>query len=70
MTATAPNQATDTTTGIAAEDTSADQSRGYTMCPTAREEFMAWLRASCERQDLPVAITDATTLAAIATLLH
>jgi hypothetical protein len=70
MTATAPNQTADTITGIAAEDTSADHSRGYAMCPTAREEFMAWLTASCERQGLPVAVTDATTLAAIATLLH
>jgi hypothetical protein len=70
MTATAPSQTADTTTGIAAEDTSARQSRGYVTCPTAREEFMAWLTASCERQGLPVTVTDAATLAAIAALLH
>jgi len=36
----------------------------------AREDFTAWLTASCERQSLPVTITDPSTLAAVATLLH
>jgi hypothetical protein len=35
-----------------------------------RPEFTAWLTASCERQALPVTVTDPTTLAAIATLLR
>jgi hypothetical protein len=70
MTATAPDQADDTSAGVAARNTADQQTRGYAMCPTAREEFTVWLTASCERQGLPVAVTDATTLAAIATLLH
>jgi hypothetical protein len=37
---------------------------------TGRGEFTAWLIASCERQDVPVTITDPTALAAIATLLR
>jgi hypothetical protein len=37
---------------------------------TGRDEFNAWLTASCERQDLPVIITDPTALAAVATLLR
>jgi hypothetical protein len=37
---------------------------------TGRDEFMKWLTASCERQDVPVIITDPTALAAIATLLR
>jgi hypothetical protein len=39
-------------------------------CPTARDEFTAWLTASCQRQALPVTVTDPTTLAAVATLLR
>ena len=46
------------------------QSWDHTKCPTGREEFTAWLTASCERQALPVTISDPTTLAAIATLLR
>ena len=34
-----------------------------------RPEFIAWLTASCERQDLPVTITDPTVIERIATLL-
>jgi hypothetical protein len=37
---------------------------------TGRDEFTAWLTASCDRQALPVIITDPTALAAIATLLR
>jgi hypothetical protein len=37
---------------------------------TCRDEFTAWLTASCDRQDVPVIITDPTALAAIATLLR
>lgn len=32
-------------------------------------EFIAWLTASCERQNLPVTVTDPTVIARIATLL-
>ena len=35
-----------------------------------RPELIAWLTASCERQNLAVTVTDPTTLAAIATLLR
>lgn len=34
-----------------------------------RPEFIAWLTASCQRQNLPVTITDPTVIARIATLL-
>lgn len=34
-----------------------------------RPEFIAWLTASCQRQGLPVTITDPTVIARIATLL-
>jgi hypothetical protein len=34
-----------------------------------RPEFIAWLTASCERQNVPVTITDPTVIARIATLL-
>lgn len=61
MTATTAEQAIDTGARGAAKNHTDQQSR---------EEFIAWLTASCERQGLPVAVTDATTLAAIATLLH
>jgi hypothetical protein len=37
---------------------------------TGREEFTAWLTASCQRQNLPVTITDPTALAAVAALLR
>jgi hypothetical protein len=35
----------------------------------SREDFIAWLTASCRHQGVPVTITDPTTLATIATLL-
>jgi hypothetical protein len=34
-----------------------------------RPEFIAWLTASCERQGLPVTVTDPAVIARIATLL-
>jgi hypothetical protein len=34
-----------------------------------RPEFTAWLTASCQRQDLPVTITDPIVIEQIATLL-
>jgi hypothetical protein len=34
-----------------------------------RSEFIAWLTASCERQNVPVTVTDPTVIARIATLL-
>lgn len=34
-----------------------------------RPEFIAWLTASCERQNLPVTVTDPAVIARIATLL-
>lgn len=34
-----------------------------------RPEFIAWLTASCERQNVPVTVTDPTVIARIATLL-
>lgn len=34
-----------------------------------RPEFTAWLTASCQRQDLPVTITDPIVIERIATLL-
>lgn len=37
--------------------------------PYERPEFIAWLTASCERQNLPVTVTDPTVIERIATLL-
>lgn len=34
-----------------------------------RPEFIAWLTASCERNNVPVTVTDPTIIARIATLL-
>ncbi|WP_100467002.1 hypothetical protein [Mycobacteroides abscessus] len=34
-----------------------------------RTEFTAWLTASCERQGVPVTITDPTVITQIATLI-
>ena len=48
----------------------ADDPGNVTDCPTGREEFIAWLTASCQRQALPVTITDPTVLAAVAALLR
>jgi hypothetical protein len=55
---------------VAVQDNTVRESRHHTECPTGRDEFTAWLIASCQRQDLPVTITDATLLATIATLLR
>jgi hypothetical protein len=38
--------------------------------PYSRDEFTRWLTESCQRQDLPVTITNPTVLASIATLLR
>ena len=35
-----------------------------------RDQFTAWLTASCQRQALPVTVTDPTTLATVAALLR
>lgn len=37
--------------------------------PYERPEFIAWLTASCERQNVPVTVSDPTVIARIATLL-
>ncbi|WP_457062220.1 hypothetical protein [Mycobacteroides abscessus] len=34
-----------------------------------RTEFTAWLQASCERQGVPLTITDPATITQVATLL-
>jgi hypothetical protein len=39
-------------------------------CRTDRDEFIAWLTASCQRQALAVIVRDPTTLAAVATVLR
>lgn len=70
MTAAATRQPTTTNTGIGAQDGTNGESRELTKCPTGRDEFTAWLIASCQRQDLPVTVTDHTVLAAVATLLQ
>ncbi|ETB38971.1 hypothetical protein FVO80_23310 [Mycobacterium avium subsp. hominissuis] len=38
--------------------------------PYSRQEFTAWLTKSCQRQHLPVTITDPTVLANVACLLR
>jgi hypothetical protein len=69
-----------TTTG--ADQTVADHQRGAARSITSaragnhaerrpdRDEFTAWLRASCQRQGLPVTITDPAVLSAVAALLR
>jgi hypothetical protein len=37
--------------------------------PYSRDEFVAWLTASCQRQHVPVTISDPATIAHVATLL-
>ena len=70
MTANTLNQPADASTSVAAENNTDGQSGDHTKCPTARDEFTAWLTASCQRQGLPVAVSDPTTLAAVAALLR
>ncbi|MGV0770825.1 hypothetical protein [Mycobacterium syngnathidarum] len=38
--------------------------------PYSREEFTTWLTESCERQQVPVTITNPAVLATIAVLLR
>ncbi|MGV0737479.1 hypothetical protein ABQF35_11370 [Mycobacterium syngnathidarum] len=38
--------------------------------PYSREEFSAWLTASCQRQQVPLTITNPTVLSTIAVLLR
>ncbi|MBS4729882.1 hypothetical protein MSM1_16525 [Mycobacterium sp. SM1] len=56
--------------GVDAQDVTAKKARNHTECPATRDEFTAWLVGSCQRQNLPVTITDPTLLATIATLLR
>ncbi|OBH16612.1 hypothetical protein [Mycolicibacter sinensis] len=70
MTTTATRQPTTTNTGAGAQDGTDGESRNHAQCPTGRDEFTEWLIASCQRQDLPVTVTDHTVLAAVATLLR
>lgn len=56
--------------GVGAQGVTHRQGRTHTHCPPSREEFTAWLAASCQRQNLPVTITDPTALAAVAALLR
>lgn len=70
MTTAAPRQPTTTNIGVGAQHGTNGESREHTQCPARREEFTAWLIASCQRQDLPVTVTDPTVLAAVATLLR
>jgi len=52
------------TTGDPTEHDAAPAASSYT-----REEFTAWLAASCARQGVPVIITDPTVIAHVAILL-
>lgn len=70
MTTAAPRQPTNIATSLDARNGTAKPSREHAQCPTGRDEFTAWLIASCQRQDLPVTVTDPTVLAAVATLLR
>ncbi len=70
MTATRTNHAATTNDGLVVHDITLGQSRRHTESPVGRDEFTAWLTASCRRQGVPVTITDPTLLAAIATLLR
>ena len=70
MTAATPTRHCATPQRLAAQRKSDQRSRDHTGYPATREEFTAWLTASCQRQALPVTISDPATLAAVATLLH
>jgi len=70
MTAATTNQTTPTRTSVGAQSVTCRQSQDQTQCPTGRDEFTAWLTASCQRQALPVTITDPSTLATVAALLR
>ena len=70
MTAATPNQTVATQTSIGAQDITRGQSHDSGKCPAAGDQFTAWLTASCQRQALPVTITDPTTLATVAALLR
>lgn len=61
-------------TRIHATDTAAatdpsPSARGHEQ-PYSREEFTAWLTASCQNQNVPVTITDPAVLAQVATVLR
>jgi hypothetical protein len=70
MTATTPEQPLIAGAGAAADNNTGGQSRERAKQHPTRQEFTAWLIASCERQGIPVTVTDPSTLAAIATLLR
>jgi hypothetical protein len=44
--------------------------RGPAMADYNSTEFIAWLTASCERQGVPVTVTDPTVITQVATLLR
>ncbi|BBY10913.1 hypothetical protein MMARJ_16530 [Mycobacterium marseillense] len=50
-------------------DAAASNYEAGALPPYERPEFVAWLTSSCERQNVPVTITDPTVIARIATLL-
>ena len=57
-------------TCVGGQNKTRGQPRRHAESPTGRDEFTAWLTASCQRQGLAVTITDPTLLAAIAALLR
>jgi hypothetical protein len=69
MTARA-EQAAAINTPVAGQHMTRKRSPNRGECATGPDEFTAWLTASCQRQSLPVIITDPTVLAAIAALLR
>jgi len=72
MTAATTNQyqTAATHTSVGPQSVTCRQSRDQTQCLAGRDEFTAWLTASCQRQALPVTITDHATLATVAALLR
>jgi transposase len=71
MTAPTASQKATAKTGIGAQDIPCAKARNHREYHRAgRDEFTTWLTASCQRQGIPVTITDPTTLATVATLLR
>jgi hypothetical protein len=70
MTAPRSDHTIQTNRYVGAQKVSRRRSGNRTGSSAGREEFTAWLTASCQRQDLPVTITDPRLLATIATLLR
>lgn len=70
MTATHANEAATDPNHVVVEGVADRVSNNGTRCQGGRDAFIAWLTASCQRQSVPLTITDPTLLATVASLLR